>query len=65
MNAADFEIPHTDTVYVSGLPGGISERDVEEYFGSIGVIKLDKKTRTKKIWLYRDKVTCVWIDCVP
>jgi len=59
MNAADFEIPHTDTVYVSGLPGNISERDVEEYFGSIGIIKTDKKTRppSKKIWLYRDKVT--------
>jgi RNA-binding protein FUS len=57
MNAADFEIPHTDTVYVSGLPGNITERDVEEYFGSIGIIKLDKKTRSKKIWLYRDKVT--------
>lgn len=50
-------VPPTDTVYVDGLPQGITEKDVEEYFGSIGVIKLDKKTRSKKIWLYRDKAT--------
>lgn len=56
MNAADFAVPATDTVYVSGLPTNITERDVEEYFGSIGIIKTDKKTRGKKIWLYRDKV---------
>ena len=52
-----WQVPETDTVYVDGLPQGITERDVEEYFGSIGVIKLDKKTRSKKIWLYRDKAT--------
>lgn len=52
-----WQMPETDTVYVEGLPQGISERDVEEYFGSIGVIKTDKKTRGKKIWLYRDKST--------
>lgn len=112
-----FELPDTDTVYVSGLPTNITEKDVEEYFGSIGrtsplfpympaippagaaeqntrniftlfahvpspcshrtapnhacicsyavvtmlvcsgVIKTDKKTRGKKIWLYRDKAT--------
>jgi hypothetical protein len=46
-----FELPSTDTVYVSGLPAGISERDVEEFFGSIGIIKEDKKRRQKKIWL--------------
>lgn len=56
-NTMSFDLPDTDTVYVSGLPPGVSERDVEEYFGSIGVIKTDKKTRGKKIWLYRDKAT--------
>lgn len=40
-----------------GLPQGITEKDVEEFFGSIGIIKTDKKTRGKKIWLYRDKAT--------
>lgn len=31
-----FDLPSTDTVYVSGLPTNITERDIEEYFGSIG-----------------------------
>lgn len=52
-----WQVPETDTVYVDGLPQGISEKDVEEFFGSIGIIKTDKKTRGKKIWLYRDKAT--------
>jgi RNA-binding protein FUS len=52
-----FDVPNTDTVYVTGLPPNITEDDVAEYFGSIGVIKIDKKTRGKKIWLYRDKAT--------
>ena len=54
-----FEMPDTDTVYVSGLPTNITEADVAEFFGSIGVIKLNKQTRppSKKIWLYRDKAT--------
>jgi RNA-binding protein FUS len=52
-----FEVPHTDTVYVTGLPPNITEDDVADFFGSIGVIKIDKKTRGKKIWLYRDKAT--------
>lgn len=52
-----WQVPDTDTVYVDGLPQGISEKDMEEFFGSIGIIKTDKKTRGKKIWLYRDKAT--------
>ena len=56
-NTMSFNVPHTDMVYVSGLPAGVTEADVEELFGSIGIIKLDKKTKGKKIWLYRDKAT--------
>lgn len=52
-----FDLPDTDTVYVSGLPDGVSEKEIEEFFGSIGIIKTDKKTRGKKIWIYRDKAT--------
>jgi hypothetical protein len=52
-----FDLPDTDQIYVSGLPDGVTERDLEEYFGSIGVIKTDKKTRGKKIYMYRDKAT--------
>ncbi len=32
-----FDLPQTDMVYVQGLPAGITEKDIEEYFGSIGV----------------------------
>jgi hypothetical protein len=52
-----FDLPDTDQIYVSGLPSGAGERDLEEYFGSIGVIKTDKKTKGKKIYMYRDKAT--------
>ncbi len=40
-----FDLPETDMVYVSGLPSGTTEDDLAQYFGSIGVIKLDKKTK--------------------
>ncbi|KXZ53901.1 hypothetical protein GPECTOR_6g819 [Gonium pectorale] len=52
-----FDVPDTDTIYVSGLPPNITEQDIAEYFGSIGIIKIDKKTKKPKIWLYRDKAT--------
>lgn len=52
-----FEVPNTDMVYVSNLPPGVKEADIKEYFGAIGVIKFDKKTKKDKIWLYRDKTT--------
>ncbi len=48
-----FDLPDTDTVYVSGLPPGTSEDEVEAHFGSIGIIKMDKKKGGKKIWLYK------------
>lgn len=31
--------------------------EIAEYFGTIGIIKTDKKTKGPKIWLYRDKVS--------
>jgi RNA recognition motif-containing protein len=52
-----FVLPDTDCVYITGLPSSITEADVAEFFGSIGVIKFDKKQKKHKVWLYRDKVT--------
>ena len=52
-----FALPDTDTVYITGLPPDTTESSLAEYFGSIGTIKLDKKTKKLKIWLYRDKST--------
>ena len=44
-------------MYVSGLPDSTTEEDMAAHFGSIGVIKMDKKRGKPKIWLYRDKMT--------
>lgn len=52
-----FDVPDTDCVYISGLPDGITEADLEQHFGSIGIIKQDKKLKKSKVWLYRDKGT--------
>lgn len=42
---------------IQGLPLHIRETDIAEYFGTIGVLKQDKKANKPKIWLYRDKDT--------
>eukprot|EP00983_Pelagomonas_calceolata_P018859 593018-Pelagomonas_calceolata.AAC.1 len=44
-------------VILQGLPPDTTEADIAEYFGTIGVLKQDKKARKPKIWLYRDKET--------
>jgi RNA-binding protein FUS len=46
-----------DTIYITNLPQTVTERDLAEKFGSIGVIKHDKKLDKKKIWIYQDKAT--------
>ena len=46
-----------DQVYVSGLAGDVTEEDLAAHFGSIGMLKDDKKRGKPKIWLYRDKAT--------
>ncbi|OQR76378.1 RNA binding protein-like, partial [Tropilaelaps mercedesae] len=44
-----------DTIFITGMPEEVTEGQIEEHFGAIGIIKLDKKTRRKKIWIYKDK----------
>jgi RNA-binding protein FUS len=39
------------------LPKTVTVQDLEEKFGMIGVIKIDKKTNQPKIWIYKDKNT--------
>ncbi|KAI9209351.1 uncharacterized protein BJ171DRAFT_486533 [Polychytrium aggregatum] len=48
-----------DTIYVSGLPETVTAKRLGEFFGVLGIIKIDKKTREPKIWVYRDKVSGV------
>ncbi|XP_078428748.1 TBP-associated factor 15 [Wolffia australiana] len=45
------------TVYVSNLPPGTSESMLADYFGTIGLLKKDKRTGQPKIWIYKDKIT--------
>ncbi|XP_072986779.1 transcription initiation factor TFIID subunit 15 isoform X2 [Typha latifolia] len=49
--------PTNGSVYVCKLPPGTDEIMLAEFFGTIGLLKKDKRTGRPKIWLYRDKVT--------
>uniref|UniRef100_A0A0E0AIB0 Transcription initiation factor TFIID subunit 15 n=1 Tax=Oryza glumipatula TaxID=40148 RepID=A0A0E0AIB0_9ORYZ len=49
--------PPNGSVYVCNLPPGTDETMLAEYFGTIGLLKKDKRTGRPKIWIYRDKVT--------
>ncbi|XP_028766938.1 transcription initiation factor TFIID subunit 15-like [Neltuma alba] len=49
--------PPNGSVYVCNLPYGTDENMLAEYFGTIGLLKKDKRTGRPKIWLYRDKET--------
>ncbi|XP_059655221.1 transcription initiation factor TFIID subunit 15 [Cornus florida] len=51
------EAPSNGSIYVCDLPPGTDESMLAEYFGTIGLLKKDKRTGLPKIWLYRDKVT--------
>lgn len=37
-----------DTVYITNLPQDVTEEKLAEHFGSIGIIKIDKKLRKPK-----------------
>ncbi|KAI3922857.1 hypothetical protein MKW98_006988 [Papaver atlanticum] len=49
--------PSNGSVYVCNLPDGTDENMLAEFFGTIGLLKKDKRTGRPKIWFYRDKVT--------
>ncbi len=38
----------TDQIYISGLPQGVTEEQLAQHFGQIGLIKQDKKKRPPK-----------------
>lgn len=46
-----------DTIFVAGLPEDVTDIQLQEFFGAIGIIKIDKKTQRPKIWIYKDKIT--------
>jgi len=45
-----------DTIFIQGL-GSEDEMALAQHFGSIGIIKNDKKTGKPKIFVYKDKMT--------
>lgn len=49
--------PSNGSIYVCNLPSGTDEDMLSEFFGTIGLLKKDKRTGRPKIWLYRDKAT--------
>ncbi|GFQ01902.1 transcription initiation factor TFIID subunit 15 [Phtheirospermum japonicum] len=49
--------PTNGSVYVCNLPFGTDEDMLAEHFGTIGLLKKDKRSGRPKIWIYRDKVT--------
>ncbi|SAM07619.1 hypothetical protein [Absidia glauca] len=46
-----------DTIYINNLPSDVTEEKLAAHFGSIGILKTDRKTRKPKIWIYYDKST--------
>ncbi|CAO3668477.1 unnamed protein product [Umbelopsis ramanniana] len=46
-----------DTIYITNLPDSVTEEKLAEVFGSIGIIKHDRKNDKPKIWIYTDKAT--------
>jgi hypothetical protein len=44
----------SDTIYISGLPSSINDRDLVAFFGSIGIVAKDKKTGGDKVKIYTD-----------
>ncbi|KAL6507793.1 TATA-binding protein-associated factor 2N [Orobanche gracilis] len=49
--------PTNGSVYVCNLPFGTDETMLAEHFGTIGVLKKDRRSGRPKIWIYHDKVT--------
>lgn len=45
-------ITQEDTVFVSGMSPNLTEEDIEQHFGSIGVIKVSKKKNEIQIFKY-------------
>ncbi|XP_021366314.1 RNA-binding protein cabeza-like [Mizuhopecten yessoensis] len=46
-----------DTIFVSGLGEDADEDALFNHFGSLGVIKTDRRTGKPKIWIYKDKIS--------
>lgn len=66
----DGMIIQEDTVFVAGLPPSASTTEIAEFFGKIGIVKTDRRTREPKIWMYKNhdgtpkgECTITYDDC--
>jgi len=50
-------VTQDDTIFVSGMDPDVTENEINDHFGSIGIIKKDRRTQKPKIWIYRNKET--------
>lgn len=50
-------VTQDDTIFVCGMDPEVTEDEINNHFGSIGIIKKDKRTQKPKIWIYRNKET--------
>lgn len=44
-------------IFVEGLPLNVQLHDVIQYFSTVGRIKLNRESRTHRVWLYKNKGT--------
>ena len=44
-------------IYASGLPTNLTKEDIASFFGSVGVIKNDRRTGKPNIWIYKNRDT--------
>ncbi|EAT43155.1 AAEL005394-PA [Aedes aegypti] len=50
-------VTQEDTIFIQGMNTETTKEEITERFGSIGVIKKDKRTMKPKLWMYKDKET--------
>lgn len=50
-------VTQEDTIFIQGMNPSTTEDELCQHFGSIGIIKTDKKTQRPKVWMYKDKVS--------
>jgi len=44
-----------DTIFVMGLPPSATPTEIAEFFGQIGIVKTDKRTKEPKVWIYKTR----------
>ena len=51
------KVQSDNQIFVQGLPTDATTEDIAQFFGSIGVIKNDRKTGNQRIFIYKDNNT--------